>query len=434
LTAKTSGKRIATYDMPIDELRQPLRRRSLVERLWSRRPGAIPIVYVFTILAYVAGAAWVMRIPYPFAGEPVVTSLIPPVEEVTTASVEPPVDENANVTEVTQSDEKSKSAQSEPEPDEEQDDAVVEGVEPTSDPGQRKAAVIIEAPVEQDVYRQESSIIISPRRALAAAPATGLVELSELGGLPKVGSGNRKPSTVYARPVSLNVIHSDAPKIAIVLGGMGLNPKLTSRAVKELPADVTLAFAPYGSGLQAQVDAARTEGHEVMLQVPLEPVGYPASNPGPRTLLADASKGENTDALYWHMSRFSGYVGIVNYMGGKFLSSAAALTPLLAETRKRGLLFVEDGSLPLSATSGVAKSTHADVRRANTVIDSDPSPKSIAAALQLLEQEAQANGFAIGTGSGFETTIEAVRDWAREAGERGIVIIPVSAAFKGRLG
>jgi polysaccharide deacetylase 2 family uncharacterized protein YibQ len=269
---------------------------------------------------------------------------------------------------------------------------------------------------------------------LTPAPASGLVEAASVGGLPKIGSGNRKPSTVYARSTSLNVIHSDQPKIAIVLGGMGLNPRLTQQAIKQLPADITLAFAPYGNDLQSQVNAARGEGHEVLLQLPLEPVGFPASNPGPKTLLADAGQAENIEALYWHMSRFAGYVGITNYMGGRFLASPAALTPVLNEMRKRGLLFVEDGSLPLSAIPAVAKSTHADARRANTVIDSDPTPQSIASALQLLEQEAQANGFAIGTGSGLEVTIDAVRDWAKDASERGIIIIPVSAAFKGRLG
>jgi uncharacterized protein len=422
--------------MAMDELKRPLRRRSLIERLWQRRPGAITVAYALTVLAFSGAGLWAVRQPLPFAGEPVVTAVIPPAEDVTTASTET-ADGNAdNVTEISRTGSATTdnagaevdTVDTLPEAATDTPDAAASG-EP-----KRKAVVTIEKPVEQDIYKQEAGLVISPRRALAPAPAAGLVELSALGGLPRISAGNKSPSAVYARPVSLNVIHSDSPKIAIVLGGMGLNPKLTARAVQELPADVTLAFAPYGSNLQAQVDAARGEGHEVMLQVPLEPVGFPASNPGPKTLLADAEKGDNLESLYWHMSRFSGYVGVVNYMGGRFLANAGALSPLLSELHKRGLLFVEDGSLPLSSTSAVAKSTHADARRADTVIDSDPTPQSIATALRLLEQQAQDNGFAIGTGSGLEVTIDAVRDWARDAGERGIVIIPVSAAFKGRLG
>ena len=78
-----------------------------------------------------------------------------------------------------------------------------------------------------------------------------------------------------SRPLA--VITSDRPKIAILLGGMGLNQQLTQKAIKELPGDVTLGFAPYGENLQAQVNRARAEGHEVMLQLPMEPVGYPGN-------------------------------------------------------------------------------------------------------------------------------------------------------------
>ncbi len=413
--------------MPMDELKQPLRRRSLFERLWSKKPGPVVVAYVLTAAVFGGAYVWASRIPHPFAGEPVVVALIPPAEELSTASTDAADQKSENVSEVAQTEPPPEKPDQIPDEQANTDDA-------SNEPESAPAGVVIEKPVEQTVYRQDATLIISPRRALVPAPAAGFVEVTALGALPRMAGGNRTPAQIYARPVSLNVIHSDSPKIAIVLGGMGLNPALTSRAVKDLPPDVTLAFAPYGNDLQAQVNAARREGHEVMLQVPLEPVGFPATNPGPKTLLADGASGDNLDALLWHMSRFTGYVGLINYMGGRFLGNAQALTPLMAEMRKRGLLFVEDGSLPLSATTAVAGSTHAQTRRANTVIDSDPTPQSIAASLQLLEQEAQTNGFAIGTGSGLEVTIDAVRDWAKDAGERGVIIIPVSAAFKGRLG
>ena len=68
------------------------------------------------------------------------------------------------------------------------------------------------------------------------------------------------------------------------------------------------------------------------------------------------------------------------------------------------------------------------------VIDADPTPQSIAAALELLEGEASANGFAIGTGSGLEVTIDSVKPWAEKLQDKGILLVPVSAIYKGRLG
>ena len=296
------------------------------------------------------------------------------------------------------------------------------------------ASIKIEAPVEQDSYQTEASIILSPRRPLKKAPVADLIEISTMGQLPRIGSGNKKPSDVYARNTPMGVIHSDRPKIAILLGGMGLNAKLTQQAIKNLPGDVTFAFAPYGENLQSQVNKARADGHEVLLQLPMEPVGYPASNPGPKTLLASASAEDNLKALHWHMSRFAGYTGITNYMGGRLLATPEALKPVMAEMRKRGLVYLEDASTALTVSKTVAGETKLSERRAQVVIDADPSAQSIAAALELLEGEAKANGFAIGTGSGLEITVDAVKLWAEQLQERGILLVPVSAMFKGRLG
>lgn len=386
--------------MPKDELRQPLRKRSAIERLWARRPSLLAAATVAVVLGFMGTGVWLVRKPYPLAGEPVVTVAIPPLEDVKTASTTAPEDQPADTEAIAANDTGSEAP-----------------------------------PVEEivaDPEPQEANIIVAPRQSLKPAPIAAVAEASPLGDLPRIGPGGKKPSELYARFTPMGVLASDRPKIAIVLGGMGLNTKLTQKAIRELPGDVTFAFAPYGDDLQSQVNRARAQGHEILLQIPLEPVGYPANNPGPKTLLADNEAAANAEALLWHMSRFAGYTGIVNYMGGRFLASPAGLQPVLAEMKKRGLLFLEDGSLPLSSTEAVAKIVGLPARRARTVIDASPDRAAIDAALKQLEAEAAANGFAIGTGAGLEVTIEAVADWAKELDSKGIILVPVSAAYKGR--
>jgi uncharacterized protein len=389
--------------MPRDELKQPLRQRHLAQRLWERRPRALAVAYVAVVAGFAGGGYWLVKQPLPFAGEPQITLAVPPVEEVKTASIDP------------------------------LPEAAPEAPIEVEDPTPKPIAKIVE-PVQQQNYQEDATIFVSTKQPLTKAPAMGATEASAQGPLPRITSQGRKSYELYARPVPMGLIHSEAPKIIIILGGMGLDQSLTAKAAKDLPGDITFAFAPYGDNLQAQVDKARANGHEVLLQLPLEPVGYPATNPGPKTLLADGPDASNVEALQWHMSRFTGYTGIVNYMGGRFLSSAPAIKPLLTELRKRGVLFLEDGSLPLSATDGVAKAMQLQVRHANSVIDLDANPVSIQAALNLLEEEAKSTGLAIGTGTGLATTIDAVADWAKNAPDRGVVILPASAAFKGRLG
>lgn len=357
--------------------------------------------YTLAIAGMIGGSTWVARQPHPFAGEPIVVVAVPPPEQIKTASIEPVAEAPVQVEDIVPQD--------------------VEEVKLDAEPPPKK-------------YQQDAAVFISPRMPLTKAPIFAVTETTDVGMLPRIASTGKKPAEAYAKTVSMGIIHSEAPKIIIILGGMGLNEKLTNQAAKDLPAEVTFAFAPYGNNLQAQVDKARANGHEVLLQLPLEPVGFPATNPGPNTLLADAKDGENTTSLYWHMSRFAGYAGVINYMGGRFLSSARAVKPLLMELRKRGLLFIEDGSLALSATEDVARSLQFQVRRGQLVIDVNADADSITSALNLLEEEANKNGFAIGTGSGLEITVRTVADWAKAAADRGVIFMPASAAFKGRMG
>lgn len=392
--------------MPRDELRQPLKKRSLAQRLWARRPRPVALAACLLGLIFLLGGSWLVLTPRPLAGEPVFTAAIPPpVTELATASTD--------------------------QPDGEETEASPEDV---IDQSAAEITVIGDDAPEEQEAQQDASIFIPVHRALKPAPMEDVTETTEAGPLPRISRNGRKPFDAYAQVTPLSVTSSDRPKIALVLGGMGLNAKLTKQAIDALPGNVTLGFAPYGENLQVEVNRARAAGHEIMLQLPMEPMGYPAANPGPRTLLSDATPQENLAALRWHLSRFAGYSGVTNYMGARLLGSEEALKPVLQEVRDRGLVFLEDASVSLSASEKVSAEVKLPARRAVTVIDADPVAPAIEAALTRLEQEAVRNGMAIGTGSGLAVTIETVAEWTKTLQEKGIELVPVSATYKGRAG
>jgi polysaccharide deacetylase 2 family uncharacterized protein YibQ len=399
--------------MPRDELRQPLRKRSLAQRLWAKRPSLFGLAVLLLAAGFLTGGLLLMRMPHPMAGEPVVVATIPPVEELATASINKVEDDPTALEE------------EEPATEDVIDQSAAEITVLNGTPSEES---------EQPDGQEEASIISARRRPLPPAPIAEVSEETETGPLPRVSGRGQKPFNVYSQATSLSMKASRLPKIAIVLGGMGLNLKLTGKALEELPADVTLGFAPYGDKLQQQVNAARADGHEILLQVPMEPVGYPAANPGPRTLLSDAPPQQNIESLRWHMSRFAGYSGITNYMGGRMLASEEAMKPVLAEVRGRGLVYLEDASVNLSAAPNIVGKLNLPMQRASVLIDSDPSGPAIADALQKLEQEAIRNGSAIGSGSGLDITIEMVAEWAKTLQEKGITLVPVSAIYRGQAG
>jgi polysaccharide deacetylase 2 family uncharacterized protein YibQ len=361
---------------------------------------------------------WLLTSPYPYGGEPVLVLDLPPAKEMATASITAPTP----------------AAKPALAPAEETDSGETEDIviDQTPDPaGEPRESY---APGDSQIVQNEAAIIISPRRSLPPAPIASVTQQGPNGPLPRIGSGGKKPSTVYARTTSSSIQMSDAPKIAIVLGGMGLNQDLTARAIKALPGDVSFAFAPYGDNLQSQVNKARAAGHEIMLQLPMEPFGYPATNPGPKTLLIGADEAANNEALLWHLSRFAGYIGASAYMGGRFLSEPAALKPVLAELKKRGLYFLEDAPSQRSSASDVGRLVGVPVLATQIVIDANAEGPAIAKALAQLEEEARQSGIAIGTGTGLDVTIEEVQEWAKTLNDRGFLLIPLSVAFRGRTG
>jgi polysaccharide deacetylase 2 family uncharacterized protein YibQ len=66
------------------------------------------------------------------------------------------------------------------------------------------------------------------------------------------------------------------------------------------------------------------------------------------------------------------------------------------------------------------------------VIDQARDRGSILAKLDQLEATARARGYAIGTGTAFDVTIDAVAEWAQAVRKRGIEIVPVSAVTASR--
>ena len=103
---------------------------------------------------------------------------------------------------------------------------------------------------------------------LASAPRADLIQKTADGMLPRVGTDGTRPLDAYARP---STVDSHDIRIAIVIGGFGIDPASTTQAIGTLPGAVTLAFAPYGKGLPKLVADARAAGHELLLQIPLEP-------------------------------------------------------------------------------------------------------------------------------------------------------------------
>lgn len=261
--------------------------------------------------------------------------------------------------------------------------------------------------------------VTAPRVAaqpLPAAPIAGLSQPGPNGPLPTIATDGRVPAQAYARPFRAN----GRPRVALIVGGLGLNAVTTRAAIERLPPEVTLSFVPYAEGLQGWIDLARAQGHEVMLEMPMEPTGYPDNDPGPYTLLASGQPADIQSKMNWLLGRATGYFGVTNYMGDRFATSDAGMGAFLGILRQRGVAFLDDGSMSRRPGAWARAS-------ANRIIDEQQNPAAIVGQLNALEALAKGNGQAMGTGFSYPVTVEAVARWTAGAEARGLQLAPASA-------
>ena len=271
-----------------------------------------------------------------------------------------------------------------------------------------------------------------PAQANDAAPDASpldqkFLEMSAHGAIPKIAADGVRPADAFAQPVKALPGKPDAPRIAIIVSGLGVSASATSDAIAKLPGAVTLGFMPYGSDVAALAGRARARGHEVLLQVPMEPFDYPDNDPGPQTLLTSLTPQQNIDRLYWLMSRFQGYVGIAGAMGARFTASELSFAPVLREAAKRGLIFVDDGVNPRSLAGRIAGANNLPFAKADVAIDAVPTPAEIDHALGRLEMAARERSIAVGIASGLPVSIDHIAKWAKTLADHGVQLVPITA-------
>ncbi|WP_051213319.1 divergent polysaccharide deacetylase family protein [Maritalea myrionectae] len=285
-------------------------------------------------------------------------------------------------------------------------------------------------PVESPSFINIDAFPEAAEAARAAAPLPELLEKTQHGFIPQVGPNGDRPADVYARASLTPDSANGRGLIAVVVEGLGLSEENTRSAIERLPDEITLAFAPYGKDVGSLALAARIGGHEIMLQLPLEPFDYPQNDPGPQTLLVGQAARANLDRLYWLMSRMGGYTGVINFLGARFTSSANDMQPVMEEIALRGLTFLDDGASNRSLAPQLAKQAGVDFARADLSLDESPSRSDILRQLSKLEALALENGSAIGTATSLPVTVRTIAEWAKELEDKNLVLVPASALMQ----
>nr|WP_314075976.1 divergent polysaccharide deacetylase family protein [uncultured Roseococcus sp.] len=252
-----------------------------------------------------------------------------------------------------------------------------------------------------------------------------LIEASPVGLLPKIGGDGQMPLRAYARDFPAN---ETRPRVALIVGGIGLSNALSEEAIDTLPRTVALAFSPYAARAEPLIERARGRGFETLLALPMEPAGFPLHDPGNRALMTTLPWTANAERLDWLLARYPGHVGGVGALGAmrgeRFASLADPFSRLQIALADRGLLYIDP-------RPGAGDPQRAWGRAVDVVVDDPPQRVEIDARLAELERVARARGAALGyLGEITPVALERLSAWAAGIETRSVVLAPVTAVMR----
>jgi polysaccharide deacetylase 2 family uncharacterized protein YibQ len=223
----------------------------------------------------------------------------------------------------------------------------------------------------------------------------------------------------------------DRPRIAIVIDDLGLDRARTERVIG-LSAAVTLSFIAYSGDLPRQSAAARRNGHEMIVHVPMEPVNAKIDM-GPNGLATNQPRTEVLRRLDWDLGRFDGYVGINNHMGSRFTGDAEAMGWVMDDLKERGLMFLDSRTIATSIGAKAASAAGVPFAERDVFLDDDQSAVAVQQRLKDVETVARKRGTAIAIGHPHDATIDALVGWIAGLPAKGLVLVPLTEIVKARM-
>ncbi len=259
---------------------------------------------------------------------------------------------------------------------------------------------------------------------LPPAPVSGMSRMTSFGPVPMPHEDGRTAFMAYAKPFTPS---PETKYISLVIGGLGINPMLTRKAINELPDVVTLSFAAEAPGLQNWINQARARGHEVMIELPMQGAGPVEA----RTLRIGVDEKTSIKNLEYFLARAQGYFAVTNYDGARLVNDETALLPIINYLKSAGLAMVYDGALQDASIGPIARREGLPVIIADALIDEvRQDSASVRRNIQTLQAKSYEN-IPVGMGFSYPGTIDGVRAWLADK-PADIKLAPVSYALKSR--
>ncbi len=198
-------------------------------------------------------------------------------------------------------------------------------------------------------------------------------------------------------------------KIAIVIDDLGYDRHIAQEFI-DLQAPLTLSFLPQAPHAKEMALLAREKGKEIILHLPMEPLDYPRTNPGPGALLLSMSAAEIMHIVDNDFKEFPFVPGANNHMGSRFTENREKMAVVLESLKKRNLFFLDSLTTPQSVVPSLAKDLGVKYLQRNVFLDNEIAEGPIRQQLEKLIRLAQTREFAVGSGHPYPLLLQVMRE------------------------
>ena len=216
------------------------------------------------------------------------------------------------------------------------------------------------------------------------------------------------------------------PRIAIVIDDLGGEENSISRELLTWDIPITFSILPFVPHAKRLASEAHQKGREIILHVPMEPHGYPRTNPGKGVLLHTMSKEGLRRQLLEDIEAVPYIRGVSNHMGSRLMEDPDKLKVILTELKKKDLFFLDSRTTSQSVGFQTARSLGVKSGERSVFLDHAQGEQAVMQSLEQLIQTALSSGKAIGIGHPHAATIKSLKKMIPRIQEKGIEIVPLS--------
>ena len=218
-----------------------------------------------------------------------------------------------------------------------------------------------------------------------------------------------KPTSEAAKPQSQEPPRS-LPRLAMVIDDLGyIQPELVTRLCS-LPVAFSVAVLPYQEHTRESAEVAHRLGKEVMLHLPMEPMGYPGPgrDPGPNAILYNLPESEVRHRVQMALDEIPHRVGVNNHMGSRITPDRTRMGWVLQEIKARKFFFVDSRTEKDSVAFDVAKQLGIPAVERRVFLDDDKAFPEMEKQWERAIKLAEKDGSVLIIGHIYPETIEAL--------------------------